>query len=272
MIRLLFIPFFAILLFSCENDSKKVDPLFYQISVADSTRCMNEILDGILEEGIENQRFIDELFDRGIPYCGILDRFYIGINSSGLLMLNKQIDSVQNITEKVVEFFMFNRNLKNVDEASMDVSYPGFDFPFYNKWTLKEIQYSIESYQKNINELDKTDSSYFDQLKRLELKVNDWKQNLRVLELIDEKYLPQLAPAHITFEYHPQSKKVETVLNNIALAFYQTRNYECLRYFSESYLNLFDRAQRRNRKLDRNKLLALEVIQRPILFDRPWQK
>ena len=49
MIRLLFIPLFALILFSCDDASKEVDPLFYQISEADSVRCMEEILDGIDE-------------------------------------------------------------------------------------------------------------------------------------------------------------------------------------------------------------------------------
>jgi len=66
MIRLLFIPFLAILLFSCESDSEKVDPLFYQISEADSTRCMNEILVSIVDEANQMFRFNRELLQSGV--------------------------------------------------------------------------------------------------------------------------------------------------------------------------------------------------------------
>ena len=51
MNQLLFIPFLALFIFSCEDSSEEVDPLFYQISVEDSTRCMNEILGELTEDG-----------------------------------------------------------------------------------------------------------------------------------------------------------------------------------------------------------------------------
>jgi hypothetical protein len=272
-IYLLFIPLLATIIFSCEESSKQVDPLFYQISVADSARCMNEILDGIRFEGKENQRFIDDLFIPGIPYCGTLDKFYIGINSSGRLMINMQLDS-DDVIGKVFEYFIFNRNLtaKEVYKASVDQNHPGFNFPFYNKFNLKDIQRNKDSYQRDVEDLDKTDSDYLELLRRKELKVIDCNEMIRALELIDEKFFPQLGTAHVVFDYPRQSEKSEEILNDVALAFYHLRNFECIRYFNETYLSLFDRAQRLNRKIDLEKLTVLEIIQRPIIFHRPWKK
>jgi hypothetical protein len=45
MFRLLFIPFLAILFFSCEADSKEIDPLFYQMSSEDSLKYSKELHD-----------------------------------------------------------------------------------------------------------------------------------------------------------------------------------------------------------------------------------
>ena len=62
------------------------------------------------------------------------------------------------------------------------------------------------------------------------------------------------------------------LLNQIAHAFYHMRNYECLRYFGETYLSLFERTHRLDKKLDHKKLKALEVLHPAKFICREWKK
>ena len=275
MIRLLFIPFLVLFLFSCEGDSKEVDPLFYQISVVDSTRCMNEILGEIREQAKENQKRQDE-FDGVHMICCLMsrDHMQIRINSRGELRNNCFSDSV-NVEEKVFKYFMFNRTLtsRETQMGSMDSNHPGYDFPFYNKFSLEEIQHRIKETQNDADEVKSVDGVDPVLVEYYASKVDEWKLKLRSLELIGGKTLDQISPqAIVSVEYEVASEKSEEVLNQVAFAFYQMRNYECIRYFNETYISLYDRASRRKRKRDLDKLDALVALHPASILDHDDSK
>lgn len=273
MIRLLFIPFFALFFFSCESSSREVDPLFYQISEEDSIRCMKEILDGIIEDAAENQRRAKSLYKPNIAYCGVIDVFRIMLNSRGDLMIDSEFNS-KNVTEKTYRYFMCNRNLtsKETIAACSNSSHPGFEFPFYNRYKSDEIERRIKDAKYELTEVKKQEpdrewEEYY------VLKVEEWEVRKRALEMINANSLPEISfSAHVLYEYQKSSDKSMEVLKQIALAFYQMRNYECLRYFKETYLNLYDRSQRMNKKNDLDKLEALELLHPASIYCDDWTK
>lgn len=266
MIRLLFIPLFALVLISCEETSKEIDPLFYQISKVDSIRCMDEILDGIIEEARIEQEFQDSIYrlfyNPHLIICGIREVFDVGLNSAGQLMVRHDIDSVE-LVEETYHYFMFNRQLSSEETAKfpMDPSYEGFDAPFYNRFSLKEIERRIEDELANIHEMKNTEGTDSALIEYSYSKVEEWRSRKMAMEVLGSKELVELSSqANLRFEYQEETEQSRFVLQQIAYAFYQMRNYECLLHFDETYLSLYERYRRLGRKLDQDKLAALIVI------------
>ena len=268
MIRLLFIPFLVLFLFSCNNAPKEIDPLFYQMSSADSTECMNDILDEILEGGKENQRIEDELdYLSGTCFMMIRETANIKINSRGDLMVG--LGDSNSVLNYVYNYFMFNRNLSSRETAvaATDPKYPGFSFPFYNRYSLEEIQRKIKETQNQADEIKSVDGADPVLVEYYVSKVDEWEQMQRSIDVIDGQTLSQTSPqARVTLEYLESTIKIKEVLKDIALAFYQMRNDECMRYFGETYLNLFDRQKRQKRKIDIEKVEALRYLHPSMIF------
>ncbi|MFK7785560.1 MAG: hypothetical protein AB8B56_10610 [Crocinitomicaceae bacterium] len=263
MMRLLFIPFFAFALFSCDDASKEVDPLFYQISKADSTRCMDEILDGLIDESRRKQDFQDSIMSMVyVPhYCDLVGRdiFRIDLNSNGQLMVNHDLDSLD-LVEQTYQYFMFNRSLTSAEtnQFAMDPKYEGFDKPFYNRFSLEEIERRIEEELAQANQVKGVKGADPTLVHYMFSKVEEWEKRKLALELIGTDELVELSPqAALHFEYHEETEQSQLILRQIAYDYYQMRNYECLLYFGETYLSLYERHQRLRRKLDQDKLAAL---------------
>ena len=272
MIRLLFIPFFVLICCSCESDSKEENPLFYQMSEADSVRCMDEILGEIINTSIENQKLSAKFYNPNIITCGISDVFRVNVNSRGKVMVGFKVDS-NNISEKVYDYFMFNRNLSSDETtaASIDTKYEGFDRPFYNRFGVEEVERKIEETQKQLEEIEDVEGADPVLVDYYASKVENWRRMLRSIELIGQNELSQVSPqAHVSFGFQKSSEKSEELFKQISLAFYYMRNYESMRYFTESYITLYDRSQRRKRQIDIEKLDVLELMYPSrIIFNNP---
>lgn len=278
MIRLLFIPLFTLLLFSCDDSSKEVDPLFYQISEADSLRCMDEILEGMISKAQRKQDLDDSMhqltYNSNVTVCGVRDVLSIIMNSRGQVMVGGTLDSVD-ISEEVYNYFMFNRNLNSAETvaASMNSQHEGFEKPFYNWFDEKEIEDRIERTTEEANEVKATKGADLALVNYFFSKVEEWKIRKKALTIIGDKQLPEVALwAILRFEYPMESKQSKAIKREIAFAFYQMRNYECMRYFGETYLNLFERSQRMGREKDRDKLAALDMIHSAKFVCYEWKK
>jgi len=262
MIRLLLFSLVSLPFFSCEDVYTKDDELFYQLSEADSARCMEEILDGILEESIEEEQKIRDVLYEDIPYCGPKEILYISVNSIGQVMIQDEGGSTD-VSEKVYHYFMFNRFLTSdeTDKAAMNVNHPGFEFPLYNHVEMYEIDREIGKAKKkwldvkNTEGVDSTFVNYFYS------KVEEWQTRKNALEIIGNSMLPEIsASALVQLHSHGESVKFQKVLKEIAIAFYHIRNSECMQYFGETYLSLYERAQRKKKELDFDKLRTLQVL------------
>lgn len=174
-----------------------------------------------------------------------------------------------------MEYFMFNRNLTSQETpaAAMNAKYPGFDFPFYNNFERTEIERRIKETTEGLDEIKGVDGADAALVDYCASKVEVWKVKLRLLNLFGEKTLDEISPqANVSVNYQQASKKSDEVLIEVALAFYQMRNYECLRYFNETYLSLFERMKRLKRPIDRDKFEALEILHRASIYDNDRSK
>ncbi|NVK63901.1 MAG: hypothetical protein HWE22_04910 [Flavobacteriales bacterium] len=59
---------------------------------------------------------------------------------------------------------------------------------------------------------------------------------------------------------------MKSVINNIV--WINLRNIECLRYFGETYLSLYDRFQRKKRSIDKEKRQAIEIVRPIVIYDK----
>jgi hypothetical protein len=285
MIRIFVITMLTTIVISSCDASKEVDPLFYQISEADSTRCMDEILDDIVEDTTRIHSILGHIYRPGIPFCGLVDKLGISINSSGEVMINHHIDhhiDSNNIVEKTFMFFMCNRELtsKELMSCATDVNCPGFEFPFYDSYNKKEILRILKESHIQLDEMKTAEGLDQEWVERRAERLKEWKALKNAIEIIDAPTIPQISnSAHVRFEYQRASPKSKEVLNQIAFAFYQMRNFECLKYFNETYLSLYDRAQRKKRKIDLDKLEVLKVLHPASIYavhrndkkERAWQ-
>jgi hypothetical protein len=275
MIRLLFVSCFVSILFSCDYSSN-TEPLVYQMSQADSTRCMDEILDGIIKEARREQQYQDSIYELfynpNLIVCGVRDVLGIYLNSSGQLMVGGSTDSVD-IVDTVYQYFMFNRNLTEEETgmAAMNPNYEGYDKPFYNSFGLKYIEKKIQECAgevRRVQEAPNTDPAIIEYYLS---RVDYWEAKKKGIKIIGTDKFKELSPqAILRFEYLKETKQTQVVLNEIAFAFYQMRNYECLKYFDETYLSLYERAQRLERGLEQEKLEVLKLMRpsRIVIRDR----
>ena len=79
------------ILFGCNHDSKNLGTGVYRISEVDSTRLMNEILEGIIHQGEENQRIEVELYEKYPlpPICHARMFLQVEIDSKDLRFLQE---------------------------------------------------------------------------------------------------------------------------------------------------------------------------------------
>jgi len=263
--------FGAVTLASCEEVYTKGDELFYQISEVDSSRCMEEIIGKIRKKAKENQDEEDGY--RGfIIQCGLPSRDFLQIliSDKGKIILSDS-ESSTDITESIVDHCMVNRNLapSEISNAARDWNYKGFNHPFYNYFSMEEIDENIERTSKEHRDIGELPNADPELINYYQLKVTEWELKKKALLLIKSKFLPEMTHiSKIEVAYFHPSKESEEVLNDAALAFYHLRNIECLRYFGETYLSLYDRFQRKKQPIDKEKLEALEIVRPIALFDK----
>ncbi len=275
MLRLLFFLPLIFFLFSCEAVYSEGDELFYQISEADSTRCMEEILDEIWEEGEDNLYRLYHIYESDVPYCGIKNVISVMINRSEQIMARCYILSNETEVSSVIyEYFMFNRNLTSSEmyQLSMNPNYEGFERLFYSTFSDREMERQLKSNREELHGLLTNNQSDTSAIHRMRKYVADSERKLSAQKLIEERLRLYATPAHIRFSYSSEGEKWKTVKRKIELAYYQMRNYECMRYFGETYLHLYERSQRKGKDLDKQKLEALKTMHPAIIINNNWSK
>ncbi len=271
--------FCALALVSCEEVYTEGDELLYQISQADSTRCMEEILKEIRITAKENQYEEDNYMKSlgiSFPICMPRPSFTVDISRKKFIQIHllgwtPEIADTANLTVAIVDYFMINRNLTEAETGSV-ASNPndkGFNAVLYMQFTMAEVEEQLERAENEHQELSAIPEADSGLVNYFQSKVDDWQEKKSVLDFLQSDVLKEAAAYHkVEVIYHHPSKTSERVLNDAAMAFYHLRNIECLRYFGETYLSLYDRFQRKKQPFDKEKLEVLDVVRPIALFDK----
>ncbi|PHR28406.1 MAG: hypothetical protein COA38_12150, partial [Fluviicola sp.] len=184
MIRLLFIPFLVILMFSCENDSKEVDHLFYQMSSADSAKYSNQLHQIMKQEALDYQE--EQIKIRNSSMCNMPSPYYDGdilsielITESEYLIEGKKNRKLLSIA--VFDFFMKNRNLTTNISLISDTDF--FKYPMYRVLTVNYLMSDIERKEQELADIKNMKGADSVLIDYYAAKVNSTKSRLDLLEL-----------------------------------------------------------------------------------------
>ncbi len=125
-------------------------------------------------------------------------------NSANQLMVRgKFVENPDNISDLVLEWFRKNEDLSSAEtaSASMNPQHPGFEFPFYNRFGMAEIEQRIQETTKEAEEIEKVEDADPALIEYYWNKVKDWEKKKTALKLYGKPELPEISPqAHIRIE------------------------------------------------------------------------
>jgi len=125
-------------------------------------------------------------------------------NSQNQLMFRKElVKDPDEISDLILEFFRKNEKLTSAETArlAMDKSYEGFDFPFYNRFGMAEIDQKIKETTEEAEAIEKVDGADPALIEYYWSKVKEWEKKKSALKLYAKPELPEISPqAHIRVE------------------------------------------------------------------------
>ena len=125
-------------------------------------------------------------------------------NSSNQLMVRDDIvDNPDDISDLVLEFFQTNEKLSRseTERYAMDPNYPGFEYPFYNRFSKAEIDRKIQEETENAETIENTPGADAALIEYAWNKVSEWEKRARALKMYGKGELPELSPqAHVRIE------------------------------------------------------------------------
>lgn len=249
-------------MFSCESNSNEVDPLFYQMSSADSTKYSNQLHENLKQEVLDYQK--EQMKIRSSGMCHMPPPYNDGdilsielTGKSEYLLEGKK--SRKSLSSVVFDFFMKNRNLTTDIFLISDTEV--LKSPLYNVLTVNCLRLDVERKQQELEGVKNMKGADPVLIEYYASKVNFSKKRLELLKLfktdsvafINELTFIEIKRADSESEYN-------LALDEVIDGFFHLRNYECLRYFGESYVSLFGRAQTLKRKTDLDKLAGLKML------------
>ena len=114
-------------------------------------------------------------------------------NSANQLMVRKKlVENPDDISDLVLEFFRKNEKLTSGETAagSMDPSFSGFNFPFYNRFGMAEIESKIDQTTKEAEDIEKVDGADPALIEYYWSKVAEWEKKKTALKLYGKAELP----------------------------------------------------------------------------------
>jgi hypothetical protein len=141
-----------------------------------------------------------------IPPPDIQERDICAIvaNSSNELMVRKElVDNPDDISDLLLEFYRTNEKLTTSETAAgaVDKSFSGYDFPFYNRFGIDEINKNIAKTTKEAEEIEADEEADPILIDYYWSKVSEWEKKKKALKLYGKSELPEISPqAHIRIE------------------------------------------------------------------------
>lgn len=125
-------------------------------------------------------------------------------NSANQLMVRKNpVENPDDISDLILEFYRTNEKLSSAEtaKASMDPSHPGFEFPFYNRFGIDEIDKKIAEATEEAEKVEETPDADPAYIEYFWNKVKEWEKRKKALKLYGKPELPELSlQAHIRIE------------------------------------------------------------------------
>jgi predicted SnoaL-like aldol condensation-catalyzing enzyme len=125
-------------------------------------------------------------------------------NSSNELMVRKElVANPDDISDLVLDFFRTNEKLTTEETAvgSMDPNFSGFNFPFYNRFGIDEINRKIAQTTKEAEDVEEVEDADPVLIQYYWAKVKEWEKKKKALKLYGKSELPEISPqAHIRIE------------------------------------------------------------------------
>ncbi|MCJ8289488.1 MAG: hypothetical protein HRT58_07465 [Crocinitomicaceae bacterium] len=256
------IPFLALLLFSCESDSKKVDPLFYQISTVDSAKYSNQLHQIMKQEALDYQE--EQMEIRNSSMCNMPPPYYDGDILSIELTTESEylIEGIKNrksLSSVVFDFFIKNRNLTTDIFLVSDTDF--LKYPMYRVLTVNYLMSDIERKEQELADIKNMKGADSVLIDYYAAKVNSTKERLDLLELFKTDTLAFVSDfTFVEIKRANSESGYNLALDEVIDGLFHLRDYECWRYFGESYVSLFGRAQTRKWQIDSDKLAGLKML------------
>lgn len=125
-------------------------------------------------------------------------------NSANKLMVRKKpVANPDDISDLILEFYRKNEKLTTEQtlKASVDPSHPGFEFPFYNRYGIEEIERKIRQTTDEAEEIENMDNADPVLIEYYWSKVKEWEKKKSSLALYKKPELPEISSqAHIRVE------------------------------------------------------------------------
>lgn len=125
-------------------------------------------------------------------------------NSANQLMVReKLVENPDDISDLVLEFYRKNEKLSTSQTmaGAMDPSFSGFNFPFYNRFGMAEIDSKIDQTTREAEAIEDTDGADPVLIDYYWSKVDEWDKKKAALKLYGKPELPEISPqAHIRIE------------------------------------------------------------------------
>ncbi len=116
-------------------------------------------------------------------------------NSNNLMVRGKEVRNPDDISDLVLEFYRKNEKLSSseTDVASADPGYAGFEFPFYTRYTIDEIDAALYKAEKEAEDMEKTPGADPVLVKYYFSKVDEWEKKRKALKLYGKTELPEIS-------------------------------------------------------------------------------
>lgn len=152
--------------------------------------------------------------------------------ANNLMVREKFVENPDDISELILEWYTKNEKLSAAETASAVVNpaHPGFEFPFYNRFGLAEIEQNIEKTTKEAEEIEAVEDADPALIDYYWAKVSEWEKKKKALKLYGKPELPEISPqAHIRIEVQIKTgyEYFAKIQSEIEEALFQLRDEAC---------------------------------------------
>lgn len=198
----------------------------------------------------------------------------IQANSRNQLMVRGELmANPDDISERVVEFYTKNEKLtrEQTRAAIANNGHPGYNFPFYSRIDMKQIEENLRIAEEAAEAVENTDGASQDIIDFKYKQVEEWENKKKALQLYGKNELPEIHfQAHVRIEVQKETayELFAKIQSEIEEAIFQLRDAAALDIFGESYGNISkrydanegDKSKQAQAREDKEKIDLLKIL------------